>query len=96
MIDRTETASAAVADQFIPIAPRRDFEAFWILRALAKGIELDDAKIEAETGVARSIWASLLDRIKKARYGVLLYGGDSRDSARATSIIMPGWPWSAT
>ena len=79
VIDRSRTATAAAADEFIRIPPSRDFEAFWSLRALAKGIKLDAAAIEAETGVTLATWQALLDQMKQATYGVILYGGSSND-----------------
>ena len=43
VVDVRETATAQeVADQFIAIAPGKEFEALWVLRALAKDVELDD------------------------------------------------------
>jgi formylmethanofuran dehydrogenase subunit B len=80
VVDGSKNASAAVADQFIAITPRRDFEALWTLRALAKGIELDAARIEAETGVSLSTWQALLNQMKQAKYGVILYGGGSNET----------------
>ena len=44
------------------------------LRALAKGIELDATVIETETGVPLATWQGLMDRMKQARYGVILFG----------------------
>ncbi len=76
----SRTKSAEAADLFIPIKPGKDFEAFWVLRALAKGIELDPAEVEAETGVPLTTWQALMDRMKQAKYGVILYGGGSTGS----------------
>ncbi len=74
LVDVRKTKSARAADLFIPIKPRKDFEALWALRALAKGIELDAAEVEAETGVPLATWQGLMDRMKKAKYGVILFG----------------------
>ena len=63
-----------MADQFLAIKPGKEFEALWALRALAKGVELDAALIEAETGVSLSTWQELMDRMKRARYGVIFSG----------------------
>ena len=41
IVDVRKTKSAKAADIFLQIKPRKDFEALWTLRALAKGIELD-------------------------------------------------------
>ena len=79
VVDVQETASAAVADQFLTIKRGKQFEALWTLRALAKGVELDAALIEAETGVSLSIWRELMDRMKRARYGVIFSGSSATD-----------------
>jgi formylmethanofuran dehydrogenase subunit B len=76
LVDVRKTESAREADQFIPIRPGKDFEALWALRALSKGIELDAAEIEAETGVPLATWQGLMDRMKQAKYGVILFGMD--------------------
>ena len=73
----SESKSAEAADLFIPIKAGQDFESFWVLRALAKGIELDPARVEAETGVLLTTWQGLMNRMKQAKYGVILYGGNS-------------------
>ncbi len=74
VVDTSRTKTAEAADEFIPIRPRRDFEAFWILRAMAKGIELEASSIENDTGVSPAIWQGLLDRMRRAKYGAIFYG----------------------
>ena len=74
LVDVRKTKSAKAADLFIQIKPRKDFEALWALRALAKGVELDAAEIEAETGVPLATWQALMERMKQAKYGVILFG----------------------
>jgi formylmethanofuran dehydrogenase subunit B len=74
LIDSRETMSVEAADLFIQIKPRKDFVALWALRALAKGVDLDPAEVEAETGVPLAMWQELMDRMKRAKYGALLFG----------------------
>jgi formylmethanofuran dehydrogenase subunit B len=71
VVDVQETATARTADQFLTIKTGKEFEALWTLRALGKGVELDPALIEDETGVSLSSWRALMDRMKRARYGVI-------------------------
>ena len=73
VVDVEETATSRVADQFIAIKPGKEFEALWTLRALAKGVELDAAVVERETGVSLSTWQELMDRMKRAGYGVIFF-----------------------
>jgi formylmethanofuran dehydrogenase subunit B len=74
VVDVRKTKSAKAADVFLQVKPRRDFEALWTLRALAKGVELDASQVEAQTGVALERWQDLMDRMKRARFGVLFFG----------------------
>ncbi|MEX2559771.1 MAG: formylmethanofuran dehydrogenase subunit B [Pirellulales bacterium] len=74
LVDVRKTKSANAADIFLQIKPRKDFEALWTLRALAKGVELDPAEVEADTGVPLASWQDLMTRMKAARFGVLLFG----------------------
>jgi len=85
VIDSERTQSAAQADLFIQVAPDRHFESLWILRALLKGIELNAADVETDTGVPLAAWLDLLARMRKARYGVVLYG-DRLNSARGKQM----------
>lgn len=74
VVDVRRTKSAKAADIFLQIKPRKDFEALWTLRALAKGVELDAAQVEEQTGIALAVWQDLMDRMKRARFGVLFFG----------------------
>lgn len=74
LVDVRKTKSANAADIFLRIKPRKDFEALWTLRALAKGLNLDPRVVEEETGVPLSAWQDLMDRMKQARFGVFLFG----------------------
>lgn len=74
IVDVRKTKSARAADIFVQIKPRKDFEALWTLRALAKGIELDPEEVERETGNPLSLWQDLMDRMKAARFGVIFFG----------------------
>jgi formylmethanofuran dehydrogenase subunit B len=74
IVDVRKTKSARAADIFIPIKPRRDFEALWTLRALARGVELDERQVQEDTGIALAVWQDLMDRMKRARFGVIFFG----------------------
>jgi formylmethanofuran dehydrogenase subunit B len=83
VVDVRDTRTAKLADQCVSITPRSEFEALWALRALAKGVELDPAQIELETGVSLATWHGLLDRMKRARYGVIFFNASSTDAVDA-------------
>ncbi len=74
VVDVRKTKSAKAADIFIPIAPRKDFEALWTLRALAKGIDLDAEQVQQDTGQPLEVWQDLMQRMKAARFGVIFFG----------------------
>jgi len=73
LVDVRRTQSAPVADIFIQVKPKTDFEVLWALRALVKGRKIDPA-IEERTGVSLGVLEDLVARMKKARYGVILFG----------------------
>lgn len=74
VVDVRKSKSADDADLFLQIKPGCDFEALWILRALAMGIEIDPATVVAETGQPLSVWQDLITRMKAAKFGVIFYG----------------------
>ncbi len=73
LVDVRRTPSAPVADIFIQVKPRSDFEVLWALRALVKGRRVDPA-VEEKTGVSLATLQDLVERMKNCRYGVLFFG----------------------
>jgi formylmethanofuran dehydrogenase subunit B len=73
LVDVRKTPSARAADLFLQVKPGKDFEVLWALRALVKGVSVD-ASIEAETGVGLATLEGLVERMKRARFGVFLFG----------------------
>jgi formylmethanofuran dehydrogenase subunit B len=74
IIDVRKTKSSKAADLFIQIKPRKVFEALWVLRALAQGIELDAEQVQEETGQSLEVWQDLMSRMKSAKFGVIFFG----------------------
>ena len=74
VIDIQPTATSQAADVFLQIRPESDFEAIWVLRSLARDIELDAEQVLEQTGVTLAAWKDLMRRMKQARYGVFLFG----------------------
>jgi formylmethanofuran dehydrogenase subunit B len=74
IVDVRRTKSAKAADIFLQIKPRKDFEALWTLRALAKGLELDPDVTKNETGIEIAVWQDLMDRMKAAKFGMIFFG----------------------
>jgi formylmethanofuran dehydrogenase subunit B len=73
LIDVRKTKSARAADIFLQIKPRSDFELAWALRGLAKGIEVDNS-VEEKTGIPLQTLKDLMDRMKRAKFGAILFG----------------------
>ncbi len=89
VVDDTETETVqTAADEWIALRPGAHFEAIWSLRAMLRGVDLDPEAIERSTGVPLSRWLSLVDRMKTARYGVLLYGPDRLDNPGDPSVAL--------
>lgn len=73
LIDVRKTKSAKAADIFLQLKPRSDFELAWAMRAIAKGIDIDPS-IEDKTGISLEQLTDVVDRMKKAKFGVILFG----------------------
>lgn len=73
LIDVRKTKSAKAVDEFIQIKPRCDFELIWAMRAIAKGVDVGP-EIEQKTGVPLAQLQALVDRMKAAKFGVILFG----------------------
>jgi formylmethanofuran dehydrogenase subunit B len=73
LVDIRETPSAKAADILLQIRPGKDFEVATTLRALVKGHAVD-ADLVAETGVTVERLQDIVDRMKRARFGVIFFG----------------------
>ena len=73
LVDIRETPSARAADLFLQIQPGKDFELVTTLIALVKGRSVNRERV-AETGVTVEQLQDLVDRMKRARFGVLFFG----------------------
>jgi formylmethanofuran dehydrogenase subunit B len=74
LIDVKRTQTAEAMDQFLQIKPDADFEAIWTLRAILKGLALDEADVLEQTGVPLAAWSDLAERMKRARFGAIVFG----------------------
>ncbi len=73
LVDIRETKSVKAADIFLQVRPGKDFEVLTILRALVKEQKVDERQI-AETGLTLEQLQDLVDRMKRAKFGVLFFG----------------------
>jgi formylmethanofuran dehydrogenase subunit B len=73
LVDVRRTQSTPVADIFIQVKPRSDFEVLWALRALVKGRKVDPS-VEQRTGVSLAVLEDLVSRMKSCQYGAMLFG----------------------
>jgi formylmethanofuran dehydrogenase subunit B len=73
LVDIRETMSAKAADIFLQVRPGKDFEMLSILRALIKKQPVNATAV-AETGLTLEQLQDLVDRMKKAKFGVLFFG----------------------
>lgn len=73
LVDIRETKSSQAADIFLQVRPGRDFELLTILRALVKGQPINEQQV-AETGLQLEQLVDLVDRMKRAKFGVMFFG----------------------
>ncbi len=73
LVDVRKTKSAKAVDIFLQIKPRADFELAWALRGLVNGVEIGP-EIEEATGISLETLTDVADRMKKAKFGVILFG----------------------
>jgi formylmethanofuran dehydrogenase subunit B len=73
LVDIRETPSARAADIFLQIRPGKDFEVATTLRALVKGQRVNEATV-AETGLTVAQLQDIVDRMKRAKFGVIFFG----------------------
>jgi formylmethanofuran dehydrogenase subunit B len=69
--DVRPTASTEAADLFLPVEPGRDFDALWALRALVRGVPVDDG---AAVGAPLPLLRELAGRMTSCRSGVVFFG----------------------
>jgi formylmethanofuran dehydrogenase subunit B len=71
VIDIEPTETAFAADRFLPIAPGRDFEAIWALRAMVRGLPVKDG---VDCGISLDALGELAELMKSCRCGVVFFG----------------------
>ncbi len=73
LIDVKKNETAKEMDQFLKVKPGSDFELAWTMRALLKGID-PDPSVEKKTGIKLDLIKNLIDQMKDAKYGAILFG----------------------
>jgi len=74
VVDVQPTATSERADLFLQIKQHSDFEALWTLRSLARDLTPAADRVLEQTGIELAVWQALMDRMKRAQYGALLFG----------------------
>lgn len=75
VIDVRPTATSKQADEFFQITPGQDFEIATVLRALIKGLPLQELREDSTVGgVPLSKWRELVALMKACHYGVVMFG----------------------
>jgi formylmethanofuran dehydrogenase subunit B len=82
VISSQATPTSELADDRISIRDGSEFDAAIVLRAVAKGLPLDEAEVAIRTGATLAAWRELSERMRRARYGVLL-SAEASDSPAA-------------
>jgi formylmethanofuran dehydrogenase subunit B len=84
LVDVRPTKSTRAADIFLQVRPGKDFEVLWALRALIRGIEVDESDI-SDTGLSLEQLQDLANRMKACEYGVIL-GGQGLTQSRGKHL----------
>lgn len=71
VVDVKRTATAELADLFLPIEKGKDFEVLATLRAMIRGHRLNT---DSSVGAPLPLLRELAERMKKCRYGVVFFG----------------------
>lgn len=74
VVDSAQTPTAAMADQFISLRDDGYLPALSVLRALNRGARVDPARVEPTCGVSLDVLQGLIQRLRSAHYGVILFG----------------------
>ncbi len=70
-VDPRKTHTAQLADLYIQVNPTEDYELFNALRAILRGVELDEEEI---SGVPMKQIKQLVDLMKNCKFGVIFFG----------------------
>ena len=71
VVDVQRTATAEMADLFVPVEPGRDFEALWWLRALVRAVGVEE---HGTPPAPPALLEELHRRMKECRCGVMFFG----------------------
>ncbi len=71
VVDPRNTHTAQIADLYIQVNPNEDYELMNAIRALLRGVELDDEEI---SGVPIEQIKELVNILKSCNYGVIFFG----------------------
>jgi len=71
VVDPRNTNTAQIADLFIQIKPNEDYELFNAIRAMLRGVELDEKEI---SGVSMDTIKELVEKLKSCNFGVIFFG----------------------
>ncbi|TFF99231.1 MAG: formylmethanofuran dehydrogenase subunit B [Promethearchaeota archaeon] len=71
VVDPRNTHTAQIADMWINVNPNEDYELMNAIRAVLRGIDLDDENV---AGVPKDKIYELVDLVKKCNYGVIFFG----------------------
>jgi formylmethanofuran dehydrogenase subunit B len=73
-IDVQENETTRAVDRAMLIRPDSDFVSLAVLRALVAGISLDAGEVHPQTGIALETWQALVDQMKLAQFGSIVFG----------------------
>jgi formylmethanofuran dehydrogenase subunit B len=84
VVDYEATATSAKADTFLRIQKGSDFEVLWTLRALLKGIDINESTV---AGVDVDSLRRLVQRMKSSHYGAIFFGVSLTESLTGNTNV---------
>jgi formylmethanofuran dehydrogenase subunit B len=71
VVDPRNTHTAQIADLYIPVKPGEDYELVNAIRAVLRGVELDEKEV---SGVSMDKIKELVNILKSCKFGVIFFG----------------------
>jgi formylmethanofuran dehydrogenase subunit B len=71
VVDPRNTHTAQIADLYIPVKPGEDYELLNAIRAVLRGVELDEKEV---SGVSMEKIKELVNILKSCKFGVIFFG----------------------
>lgn len=90
-VDHGQSEAMSQADMSLSVKQSGEYAAMVVLRALNAGVDLNGDHVRQRTGLPLDEWRDLVEQMRAARFGAVIYGGGnwaSRETLVALSQLM--------